>query len=535
MRRDRKVPASLSGLVRCASLRQRTLQGPSSSCNSACILPGFWHTGSSIREPGILNEKAKRLLIFYGTIFLVGCLQVVTGTTFPDSTLTADTLDGLSRIGLYIITGLAALAAFRRRSHIQMAAIWLAADRLFRGAIRFLRVLVRTAAIFAYEKIYYLDSATGTFINRNHFGIFLAICLPFSLELLQAGTIHERSRNWRERVVRFMEHGFIRRVLPAMAAVRHPHRHPALFLARSVRSRASGDPGLPAVRGEGAGIRRPVLALLILIPIILLTWQSVRAPGERFIEDPENTYSVGGRLPAWEAGLGMVPDHPVFGTGFGTFEHAFPAYQPPDLRGYWDHLHNDFLQFLVEGGLVSFGLVLLFVLLLFYPVPETCNQRAGHSPFQAPASWADWPPFPSQSGGLPVEDPGHRRYDGVSDRAAPGIRAADNGNETCHSVSRILLIDPGSSSLIFLNFLLRHHSSGFRSRAIRKRHTPCPGVRLLLPPDRSSCKVSPGNPPPRRFAPGGRSLPGMPLQPIRSSPAAQAISPMPSRIGALSG
>jgi len=45
--------------------------------------------------------------------------------------------------------------------------------------------------IFAYVKKYYVEDATGTYINRNHFAGFLEMTLPFTvaLALRQAGKL----------------------------------------------------------------------------------------------------------------------------------------------------------------------------------------------------------------------------------------------------------------------------------------------------------------------------------------------------------
>ncbi len=370
-------------MVSCAALPFGSVPAGSLVVLQFCmVLPGLLALFFLYQEPEILKDKPNRLLIVLGAITLIGILQAVPIVSFFDSRSPPDTLDGLSRLGLYILTGLTALVAFRRRKHIQLAAIWLVVVGSLEALYGSFEFLSGRQHIFTYEKIYFLGSATGTFINRNHFGIFLAICLPFSLELLQTGSTDARSRNWRERVIRFMEYGFLRRVLPAMAVF-------VILIGILLSfSRGAFAAALLAIlvyllARRGAGIRRSVLVLMILIPVILLTWQSVRAPGERFIEDLENTYSVGGRLPAWKASLRMVPDNPLFGTGFGTFEHAFPTYQPPELRGYWDHLHNDFLQFLIEGGIVTFILVLLFLLLLFYPVRKPGINEQEAPPFRA--------------------------------------------------------------------------------------------------------------------------------------------------------
>ena len=63
----------------------------------------------------------------------------------------------------------------------------------------------------------------------------------------------------------------------------------------------------------------------------------------------------------WQAGGEMIADYPVFGTGFGTFEEAFDAYRPADVKHVWYHAHNDWLQSLIEAG--PLGLLAMLTML----------------------------------------------------------------------------------------------------------------------------------------------------------------------------
>ena len=71
------------------------------------------------------------------------------------------------------------------------------------------------------------------------------------------------------------------------------------------------------------------------------------------------------RLVLWRTALRIAADHPVVGTGFGTFGLAFAEYRPPgfanlETRGDPPFAHNVFLNFAAETGVP--GLV-TFVLL----------------------------------------------------------------------------------------------------------------------------------------------------------------------------
>jgi len=71
-------------------------------------------------------------------------------------------------------------------------------------------------------------------------------------------------------------------------------------------------------------------------------------------------YSLGGHLHFWRAGLAIFADHPVAGTGPGTFGTVHAAYQR-DVRYYARDAHSLYVQTAAEQG--TAGLVALAVLL----------------------------------------------------------------------------------------------------------------------------------------------------------------------------
>lgn len=72
------------------------------------------------------------------------------------------------------------------------------------------------------------------------------------------------------------------------------------------------------------------------------------------------------RLSAYRTALEMIPDVGLWGIGPGCFKWVFPFYGggiDEHTSGFWRHLHQDYLQTLLEWGLV--GSILWFTLLLF--------------------------------------------------------------------------------------------------------------------------------------------------------------------------
>lgn len=59
----------------------------------------------------------------------------------------------------------------------------------------------------------------------------------------------------------------------------------------------------------------------------------------------------------------MAADMIVWGSGFGAFEFVYKVYEPVELLGpkYLNNAHNDWLQFIIEGGLVGIIILVLFI------------------------------------------------------------------------------------------------------------------------------------------------------------------------------
>jgi len=331
------------------------------------------------RNPGDLPSRARLALFPAGFLLLIGVLQLLpapagwTGAlaaptagirravasvlTEPASTLTPEsfsapeTFDALLRLSAYLLIGLASALAFRGERHVKTLAIVLAASGTFQALYGSVEYLSGHQHIFGYAKKYYVEEATGTFINRNHFAAYLAMTLPFALGLLldRAGRMPLGS-SLRERVLRVAEPVVLRRILAGFAVFAI---WAGVFLSYSRGGFAAmllAGLLLPFLVGSQRR-RRWLLVLILVIPVtLMLLWQDVRAPGERFLAGEQELTSLNSRVPVWKAASGMLPSYALLGSGLGTFEAVFAVHQPPTVGGRWDHAHNEWLESVVEAG-----------------------------------------------------------------------------------------------------------------------------------------------------------------------------------------
>ena len=121
-------------------------------------------------------------------------------------------------------------------------------------------------------------------------------------------------------------------------------------------------------RRPGGKRRIAVIMALALISFLLLGYPQRYdllghlAPG--FITHNLSTVARG---LMWVATWHMFLSHPWLGTGIGSYFLNYPAYRlPGELASAGTYDHNDFLEYLAEGGLINLGFLLGFAGTLMY-------------------------------------------------------------------------------------------------------------------------------------------------------------------------
>jgi O-antigen ligase len=273
-----------------------------------------------------------------------------------------------------------------RRAAIATVAVFTAAEALY-GLFQWTS---SSPMVLWLEKDAYLDSATGTLINRNHFALMLYVGLGCTLALLLERTA--RSEWQREAPGRATARTATLALLAGLQ----------IFGVIASKSRA-GLAGMLLVVIVGAVLvvghpdRRSARAVgllmlaLLVIPALLLAGPALM---ERQAALQEEWTAEAGRGAVWRASLGMVSDFPLTGSGGATFEEAFRLYRPPEIQSFYDYAHNDYLQLLVETGAPGLLLALLPVALVALPVVRGMlarRRRGDRDPTGTFPSTTTWP------------------------------------------------------------------------------------------------------------------------------------------------
>ena len=108
-----------------------------------------------------------------------------------------------------------------------------------------------------------------------------------------------------------------------------------------------------------------IIGSLFVIVLICGQRMDVERVIGRFGDLSEENILEQGRMVHNRAVLPIIKEYLLLGTGLGTFEYVYPRYQPAYPPGYRRELHNDWLQLMVETGIVGFLIVFIgFILLM---------------------------------------------------------------------------------------------------------------------------------------------------------------------------
>ncbi|MGH7806810.1 MAG: O-antigen ligase family protein, partial [Thermodesulfobacteriota bacterium] len=208
-------------------------------------------------------------------------------------------------------------------------------------------------------------SATGTFVNRNHFAGFLEMSIPLALGYaLSLSNWDDGKQNSLLKKLVSSDNLYKQILLIFLAGIMLL----ALILSKSRMGIFSSFLSLIFFYISYVSFRRNktqkgwLLLFVIAIAILYGLWIGLYSVFERFLRIEAEAQ---GRLLVWKDMLTMIRDFPLFGTGFGTFSHVYPLYkQFMEKALVFSYAHNDYLQLLAETGVLGF-LTLITALILF--------------------------------------------------------------------------------------------------------------------------------------------------------------------------
>jgi O-antigen ligase len=110
-----------------------------------------------------------------------------------------------------------------------------------------------------------------------------------------------------------------------------------------------------------------IVALLCIALILWLVWLRPAGLMDRLASllNPTSDAGVTNRVAIIRDSLRMLRDRPVLGWGLGTFPIVYPSYKSFFTNSWVNEAHNDFVQTLVETGIVGFTFAASFLVMLW--------------------------------------------------------------------------------------------------------------------------------------------------------------------------
>ncbi|MDB5540769.1 MAG: O-antigen ligase family protein [Devosia sp.] len=181
-------------------------------------------------------------------------------------------------------------------------------------------------------------TAAGFFANQNHFAALLFVGIPFVVYQFVA----------------------IRRPVLSLAVVAL-----MVFVGFATRSVAGAFLSLGCAAASYAMIAnmRPAFRGLLLGAAVVGALVLATNPNNVLEIDPDNPLD---RTGIWRNSVEGTIGHLPLGSGFGTFEIVYPAFEEEaDITAsFVNHAHNEYLELVMEGGLPALAALLCYFALL---------------------------------------------------------------------------------------------------------------------------------------------------------------------------
>ncbi len=299
--------------------------------------------------PAIWSALPGREIVVRGYALLDQPLPWLPLSLAPYETITA---------ALWLLPPLAIIAAILRMGSYRAA--WLAIVLGITSLSGVLLGILQVTSGDAHMSPWYLyritshGSATGFFANSNHIATLLIVSVPFMVALL--GATRPGQRFVQQDAGRYAILGGFLLVLTVGLALNQ------------------------STAGFGLGVSVVAASLLIRLPITG-TWVrwgllgvllfGLAAVISVFVTPLESTIAAAAadqsfntRATSFSNSWRALSDFFPIGSGSGSFNLIYPAYENPDVvdRCYVNHVHNDYIELVLETGLAGLLLILVFLL-----------------------------------------------------------------------------------------------------------------------------------------------------------------------------
>ncbi|HEX2832960.1 MAG TPA: O-antigen ligase family protein [Thermoanaerobaculia bacterium] len=307
--------------------------------------------------PSLLGfVSAESLRIWNGAARVAALAGVTTSTHHPITVDPQLTGFELLRLCALFATFLVAALLIRTHGRRRALAIALCLGAAFQAIYGFREAALQRYEIWGWVNKLIFHRVTGTFVNPNHFGHYVAIVLPMALFLLAVDWHDSGSRDTPilRRLAFLFERSAIRTIFAAISALCCTA---ALLLSQSRGAMVAAAAGLLFTIAllPGRRVMRVAFAAIggLAIVAALVLFLGPERTLHRFVPTEIEVNALEGRRIAVRAAVAIWHRFSLFGSGLGTFERVVAMDQKEGLELTYHHAHNDYLELAATAGTVG--------------------------------------------------------------------------------------------------------------------------------------------------------------------------------------
>lgn len=228
------------------------------------------------------------------------------------------------------------------------------------GVFEALYGFIQWIGVFQFAWIVPINAIQGTLMNHNHFALLLniGICAGIgvlylkSTELLHGQTLNLRS---------FLSIPESPRLFWILIWIAFMGVGVIISVSRMGIFAMLASLGFMVLTTWLVERRKYAVFVVVSVLLAIATlgvYAGIDAAFERYAQLARTGQPEEGRVKLWKDAWPMIKKAPIFGSGLGSFQWTYPAYESldPDLPAIY--AHNDYLQVVAETGIVGLALLL---------------------------------------------------------------------------------------------------------------------------------------------------------------------------------
>jgi O-antigen ligase len=300
---------------------------------------------------GALSEESLR--IWNGASRVAALTGAPVSDTHPISVDPQFTAFEVLRLAALLATFLIAAMLIRTAARRRALAAALCVGASFQALYGFREAALQRYEIWGWVNKLIFHRVTGTFVNPNHYGHYVAIVLPMALFLLAV--------DWRDtggsdtpvlrRIARIFEHSVIRTSFALVSALLCTA---ALLLSQSRGAMLAAASGLLLTIALLPGKRAARVAFAavggLAVVAALAYFLGPQRTLHRFVPTQIEVNALEGRRIAVRAAIDVWQRFALVGSGLGTFERVVTIDQKENVDLTYHHAHNDYLEIAATAG-----------------------------------------------------------------------------------------------------------------------------------------------------------------------------------------